>query len=104
MRALLGASAWSLGQRVLSRRVANVGRRAFEAEVCFTALAPEIQMATPLSIDALPEGQGCGFYSAAFSELLRCLTGFEGALVHDSCLGRGADACAWHGAATEDYA
>jgi hypothetical protein len=51
----------------------------------------------------MPEGQGCGFYGAAFGELLRVLTGFEGAMVHDRCRGRGGESCHWRAASGGEY-
>ena len=47
-------------------------------------------MTAPLSIVALPGGEACAFYGSAYLELLRGLTGFEGALLHERCRSRGA--------------
>jgi hypothetical protein len=60
-------------------------------------------MAEPLSIVAMPDGGACAFYGAAYGELLRLLTGFEGAMLHDRCRSRGDDACVWRCAAAEVY-
>jgi len=57
----------------------------------------------PLSLRALPDGQACSFYGAALAETLRVLTGFEGAMVHMGCRGRGDDTCRWQAAAVEGY-
>jgi hypothetical protein len=92
----------AVGRRVGRRAASRVARDAFAAELAFAA-APEARMAEPLSIAALPEGDGCAFYGAAFAELLRLLVGFEGAMVHDICRSRGAEACEWHGAHAEGY-
>jgi hypothetical protein len=65
--------------------------------------AVEVKMDAPLSIAALPGGEACLFYGAAYLELLRGLTGFEGALLHETCLGRGDGSCTWRTAAAEVY-
>ena len=57
----------------------------------------------PLSLLALADGQACSYYGAALAELLRALTGFEGAMVHARCRGRGDDTCRWLAAAAEGY-
>jgi predicted hydrocarbon binding protein len=60
-------------------------------------------MAESLSVTALPDGSACSFYGAAYGELLRRLTGFEGAMLHERCRARGNDACVWRSAAAEVY-
>jgi hypothetical protein len=60
-------------------------------------------MAEPLSILAVPDGSACAFYGSAYGELLRCLTAFEGAMLHASCRSRGDDACVWQTAPAEVY-
>jgi hypothetical protein len=40
-------------------------------------------------------GPACSFVGAGIAELLRVLTGFDGAMVHVRCRARGADSCAW---------
>jgi len=63
----------------------------------------EAEIAKPLSILALPDGSGCPFYGAALAELLRVLTGFEGAMVHERCRGRGDTSCLWRATAIGGY-
>jgi hypothetical protein len=53
------------------------------------------QVVKPLSILALADGTGCTFFGSALGELLRMLTGFEGAMIHDRCRARGDSACRW---------
>jgi hypothetical protein len=60
-------------------------------------------MTAPLSIEALPTGEACVFYGAVYQELLRSLTGFEGALLHERCRSRGEEACVWRTAVAEVY-
>ena len=87
------------------------GRRtAVTAARDFLAAALEVQetsargtITDPLSIVALPDGAGCTFYGAALAELLRVLTGFEGAMVHDQCRSRGQPACRWRATAVGGY-
>lgn len=52
--------------------------------------------ANPPSAVATPGGAACGFYAAALAEVLRTLTDFDGAMVHDSCMARGDTTCRWH--------
>ena len=63
----------------------------------------EAEIAKPLSILALPDGSGCSFYGAALAELLRVLTGFEGAMNHERCRGRGDNSCVWRATAVGGY-
>jgi hypothetical protein len=43
-------------------------------------------------------GPACGFFAAALAELLRCTIGFDGAMVHVACRGRGDAQCTWRAA------
>lgn len=61
------------------------------------------EVTKPLSILALSDGSACTFYGSALGELLRVLTGFEGAMVHERCRGRGDDACRWRATAVGGY-
>ncbi len=63
----------------------------------------EVRMTDPLSILAMPDGAACAFYGSAYGELLRCLTAFEGAMLHERCRARGDEACVWRTAAAEVY-
>jgi predicted hydrocarbon binding protein len=57
------------------------------------ALVPD-----PIAINATPDGSACGFYGAAFAELLRLLVGYEGAMLHTRCRATGAEQCEWRAA------
>ncbi len=48
-------------------------------------------------------GTGCAFYSAALAELLRLTSGFEGAMVHEHCRGKGDPYCSWRGIESGGY-
>jgi hypothetical protein len=60
-------------------------------------------MTTPLSIVAAPGGEACLFYGSAYQELLRGMTGFEGALLHEGCVSRGEPVCLWQTAEAEVF-
>jgi hypothetical protein len=75
----------------------------FDGELRSPAQGTEVRMADPLSILAVPDGAACAFYGSAYGELLRCLTAFEGAMLHERCRSRGDDACVWRSAAAEVY-
>jgi hypothetical protein len=55
------------------------------------------------ALAAAPDGGACPFYAAVLGELLRGLAGFEGAVDHPRCRGRGDAACEWHAAAARGY-
>ena len=82
---------------------ARAARRVFSAELAVRGRAAQASIAQPLSLLATADGQACSFYGAALAELLRMLTGFEGAMVHARCRGRGDDTCQWRAAAAEGY-
>jgi hypothetical protein len=102
-RTLARVSPARLARRVSLRAVARLARQVFGGELRAPAGAAEVRMPDPLSILALPDGAACTFYGAAYGELLRSLTAFEGAMLHERCRSRGDDACVWHSAAAEVY-
>jgi hypothetical protein len=101
-----GSSARTLARvspRLALRSVARLARRIFDGEVQAADRAVEVRMESPLSILALPTGEACHFYGSAYQELLRELTGFEGALPHEHCRSRGDGQCHWRTAVAEVY-
>lgn len=40
-------------------------------------------------------GEGCEFYGVALAELMRRLTDFDGAMLHEACCSRGDQLCRW---------
>jgi hypothetical protein len=92
-----------LGGRAAWRGATMIVRETFDGELRFPEPDAEVRLSDPLSIRAWPEGEACGFYGAAFGELLRLVTGFEGVLYHVACRGRGDHDCIWRGAPAEDY-
>ena len=85
-----------------SRGAAKLSRRVFGARLTIGAGRAEAEMAADASPALGFGGRACTFYGAALHELLRFLTGFEGALVHDNCCGRGDPACRWRSLAAEE--
>ena len=108
VRARLGRAAARMAPGGLGRSMgegvaARAARRVLSMEMKVVDGGAEATMARPLSIIALPDGSGCTFYGSALAELLRVLTGFEGAMVHATCRGRGDPACLWRATAVGGY-
>jgi bacteriochlorophyll 4-vinyl reductase len=102
-RTLARMSPAGLGRRVSLRAAARLARQIFGGDLRVPAHDTEVRMSDPLSILAVPDGAACAFYGAAYGELLRKLTAFEGAMLHERCRSRGDDACVWRSAAAEVY-
>jgi hypothetical protein len=100
---LIRVSPRPLARRLARRSVSRVARTIFDGEVKARGSVVEVTMGAPLSIVALPTGEACLFYGAAYLELLRALTGFEGALLHVGCRSQGAGECHWRSAVAEVY-
>jgi hypothetical protein len=90
----------SLGRRSATR----LAREVLGAELRFRSGLAEARLGDPLSIRALPGGEACAFYTAAFAELLGQLTGFEGTTPHERCRSRGDADCVWRAAPAEELA
>lgn len=101
--ALLTVAPGGMGRSMAGRAARRAARSAFAADMKTPAAGAQVRMAAPLSVAAWPGGEACGFYSAAFGELLRTLTGFEGRMRHEACLGRGDPACLWQAERAETY-
>jgi hypothetical protein len=97
------AAAGGLSRRIAQRSATHLARRAFGGDLRPAPDGILVRMTEPLSFKALPDGSACDFYGAAYGELLRRLTGFEGAMLHERCMARGDDACQWQSAAAEIY-
>jgi hypothetical protein len=102
-RTLARISPPGVARRIAMRSLKRLARTFFDGEVSDRPPDVEVRMGSPLSIVALPGGEACLFYGSAYLELLRGLTGFEGALLHESCMARGHKACLWRTAAAEVY-
>ncbi len=92
-----------LGRSMALRSMTRLSRTIFEGDASVTGAVVEVRMREPLSILALPGGEACLFFGSAYLELLRLLTGFEGALLHDNCRAKGHDVCLWRTAVAEVY-
>jgi hypothetical protein len=85
------------------RSAARVAGNVFGAELKPRPQDIEVRMSAPISTEALPTGEACVFYGSVYQELLRLLTGFEGALLHERCRASGEPACVWRTAIAEVY-
>lgn len=101
-RAALGFLPSPWRRRVGLRASARIAQRVFRAELS-PGVPAEVQLREPLSLEATPDGSGCGFFGAAFNELLRVLAGVDGAMRHVRCGARGDDACLWRATLQEGY-
>jgi len=102
-RTLAMVSPGRVARRLALRSTARLARTVFGGELKSRPDDVELRMTAPLSIEALPTGEACVFYGAVYQELLRALTGFEGALLHERCRSRGEEACVWRTAVAEVY-
>jgi len=102
-RTLAKVTPGRVARRLALRSAARLSRSVFGGELKPRPEDVEVRMQTSLSIEALPTGEACVFYGAVYQELLRGLTGFEGALIHERCRSRGEDACVWRTAVAEVY-
>jgi hypothetical protein len=102
-RALARVSPSALGQRLSRRAARRLAAACFRGELGIKGPDLEVRMLRPLSVSAMPDGSACAFYGAAYGELLRSLTGFEGTMVHEHCEGRGDQSCLWRAHRAGDY-
>jgi hypothetical protein len=66
-----------------------------QLEFAATTQGISLRLVESLATESGTAGNGCYFYSALMSELLRVTGGFEGATVHEQCRARGDDVCRW---------
>ena len=102
-RTLAKVSPGRVARRLAFKSAARLARAIFGGELKPSSQDVEVRMNASLSIEALPTGEACVFYGAVYQELLRGLTGFEGALIHERCRSRGEEACVWRTAVAEVY-
>ncbi|OYV67110.1 MAG: hypothetical protein B7Z72_10175 [Gemmatimonadetes bacterium 21-71-4] len=76
-------------REVFGARLAREGRRGNAV----------VTVADATAIRATPDGAACGFYAAAFAELLRQLVDFDGAMLHSACRAHGDARCEWRSTA-----
>ena len=75
----------------------RAARAVFAGELKRESQIPVARVSDPLALHATPDGAACALYGAGFTELLRLLVGFEGAMLHVSCRATGGTACEWRG-------
>src|SRR5256885_49038 len=80
---------------VAARRAA---RAVFAGDLHRESHIPVARVGDAVAVHATPDGAACALYGAGFSELLRLLVGFEGAMLHISCRATGGDVCEWRAA------
>ena len=102
-RTLARVSPAGVGRRIALRAAARLSRDVFGGDLKAKSQGSEVSMRDPLSILALPDGAACAFFGSAYGELLRSLTAFEGAMLHQQCRSRGGEACVWTSAPAELY-
>lgn len=92
-----------LARRLALRKAARAARTSFAGELSVAEGLATVRVASPLSVAAAPDGAACRYYAAAFGELLRLTIGFEGAMAHEACRGRGDAECCWRAVPGDDY-
>lgn len=102
-RGLLRLAPTGLRRKLGMTAAAQVAGRLLNATLRPHGEVARVEMRESLATRAEAAGNGCRFYGAAFAELLRVLSGFEGAMVHEGCQGRGDSSCRWSAARAEGY-
>jgi hypothetical protein len=102
-RAAVRISPGGIGRTLGASAASRAAKRYLGIELKVGESGAEAEIAKPLSILALPDGAACTFYGSTLAELLRVLTGFEGAMVHEHCRGRGDPSCRWQATAVGGY-
>ena len=85
------------------RRASSAARRFFAGDLKMKGAVAAAEVSSPLAISVAQSGKGCGFFGAAFGELLRFQIGFEGVMIHERCRSRGDTVCQWRGTHTGGY-
>lgn len=102
-RMLLAVTPRGLRRRIGVRQAAKAARRVLGIDLTVRNGVPEVRLTDSLATAAGFPGTGCRYYSAVLAELLRLTSGFEGAMVHEQCRGRGGDHCQWRAAEAGGY-
>lgn len=90
-RSLPGA----VGRPLVLRHLRSLSKRFLGGTIERQGSTLVLSVPAPLSADAMPNGAGCGFYEAAFRELLLGLTGVDHAMQPVACRTRGDAVCQW---------
>ncbi len=102
-RGVVRASPRPIRRRLGIRAAAKVADQVFWAELRPAGSLAEVTVRESLASYAAADGLGCGFYGAVFAELMRVMSGFEGAMLHERCRARGDQACGWRATTVEGY-
>jgi hypothetical protein len=102
-RLLLRATPRPLRRKLGVRAAARLSRRVLGLELELATPRPQVRLLESMATQAGFPGTGCYFYSAILAELLRMTSGFEGAMVHERCRGRGDAECSWRAADAGGY-
>jgi hypothetical protein len=92
-----------VARRMGLRRASAAARRIFGGDLTVKGPVAAGEVSSPLSAVVAQSGKGCGFFGAAFGELLRFQIGFEGVMIHERCRSRGDSVCQWRGTHTGGY-
>ena len=77
-------------------RVANrIAERYLQGGVRRVGSAVVLTVPDSVTLDSIPQGNGCVFYEACFRELLSLLLNVDGTVEHVRCAARGEGACEW---------
>lgn len=98
-----GANPGFVARALGLRRAAGAATRIFSADLKMKGPVAAAEVSSPLSAVIATSGKGCGFYGAAFGEVLRFQIGFEGVMIHERCRSRGDTVCQWRGTHTGGY-
>src|SRR5437879_2829028 len=80
------------------RHARRAARAVFAGELRRESHVPIARVGDALAVQATPDGAACALYGAGFTELLRLLVGFEGAMLNVSCRATGGEVCEWRAA------
>ncbi len=100
-RALAMATPGRVARVLNLRRAGSLARRWLMADLRDVEGQPRCELTDSLTARVADGGTACVFYTAALAELLRLVTGIEGAVTHHSCKGLGERSCIWLAAPTE---
>lgn len=95
VRSLVQSTPGFLSRRVGFRVARRVAWRVFCGRLHMSGSTAEAEVAEPIGVMLDDTSRSCAFYGAAFAELLRLQTGFEGAMLHRGCRLQGAARCHW---------
>ena len=77
------------------RHTRRLVRRFLDGRVERKGASVLLQVPVPVTADATPHAEGCAFYGAMLTELMRLLLGHEGVVEHVRCAERGEGRCEW---------